>query len=56
MPAALDYKLEFIEMVVDEHMAACWLDLNLKLAPLFIRRYHLPVVVMLRFRHCEDGL
>ncbi|WIA20456.1 hypothetical protein OEZ85_004865 [Tetradesmus obliquus] len=52
----LDYELLFNEMVVDEHMAACWVDLNLKLPPFFLRRYHLPTVVMLRFRHCEDGL
>jgi hypothetical protein len=54
--AGLDYKLQFMEMVVDEHMAACWVDLNIKLAPFFIKRYHMPTIVILRFRTCEDGL
>jgi hypothetical protein len=54
--SGLDYKLQFMEMVVDDHMASCWVDLNIKLAPFYIKRYHMPTVVMLRFRRCEDGL
>jgi hypothetical protein len=54
--SGIDYKLKFVEMVVDDHMAICWLDLNLKVAPLFIKRYHAPTVVVLRFRTCSDGL
>jgi hypothetical protein len=56
VPAGLDYKLQFLEMVVDDHMAACWVDLNIKLGPFYIKRYHMPTIVMLRFRTCEDGL
>eukprot|EP00775_Hariotina_reticulata_P007355 gene7355-7566_t len=52
----IDYKLLFVEMVIDDHMAAVWVDLNLKLAPFFLKRYHAPTIVMLRFRRCSDGL
>jgi hypothetical protein len=52
----IDYKLKFVEMVVDERMAMCWLDLNLKVAPLYLKRYHAPTLVLLRFKTCEDGL
>jgi hypothetical protein len=54
--SGIDYHLKFVEMVVDDHMAICWLDLNLEVAPLYIKRYHAPTVVLLQFRTCEDGM
>jgi hypothetical protein len=29
---------------------------QLKLAPFYLKRYHAPTVVMLKFRRCSDGL
>jgi hypothetical protein len=54
--SGLDCKLQVMEFVVDDNMATAWVDLNIKLAPFFIKRYHMPTIVMLRFRRCEDGL
>ena len=51
---ALDYNLTFKEVVVNQHAAMAWLDLNV--APLHVWRCHIPTVVTLRFRQCEDGL
>jgi hypothetical protein len=31
-------------------------DLNIKMAPFYIKRYHAPTIVMLRWRRCQDGL
>jgi hypothetical protein len=52
----IDYDLKFIEMVVSDHLVATWVDLNIKLAPLYLRRYHAPTVVLLKLRKCPDGL
>lgn len=54
----LNYKLIFVRTIIsaDQLSAAVWLDLNIKLPPLFLRRYHLPTVVLLRFRRGADGL
>jgi hypothetical protein len=54
----LDYRLLVNDIIMDEAgcKAACWVDLNLKLAPLYVKRYHAPTIVMLRWRQCEDGL
>lgn len=54
----LDYKLRIIDIVLDaeEGKAACWVDLNLKIAPLYLKRYHAPTLVMLSWRRDEDGL
>lgn len=54
----IDYRLQVVDIVLspEECKAACWVDLNIKLAPLYLKRYHAPTIVMLRWRHCEDGL
>lgn len=52
----IDYKLKFIDMVINEHLVVSWVDLNIKLAPFFLKRYHAPTIVMLRIRKGDDGL
>lgn len=31
-------------------------DLNLKVVPFYIKRYHAPTIVLLRWKRCDDGL
>ncbi|KAF8057154.1 Ogd [Scenedesmus sp. PABB004] len=54
----LNYRLRFIDAVLgrDERSAAVVVDLNLRLPPLWLRRYHLPTVVLLKLRRGDDGL
>eukprot|EP00878_Enallax_costatus_P045023 GHUV01053859.1.p1 GENE.GHUV01053859.1~~GHUV01053859.1.p1 ORF type:complete len:181 (-),score=57.66 GHUV01053859.1:87-629(-) len=52
----IDYKLIFIDMLISDELVMAWVDLNIKLAPFYIKRYHAPTIVMLRLRKCPDGL
>lgn len=58
--AGIDYQLRVIDITLEQDesggKAACWVDLNIKIAPFYIKRYHAPTIVMLRWRRCEDGL
>lgn len=60
LPAGIDYQLKVIDITREQDesggKAACWTDLNIKIAPFYIKRYHAPTIVMLRWRRCEDGL
>lgn len=56
--AGIDYKLKVVDIVMsaEEGKAACWVDLNIKVAPFYLKRYHAPTIVMLRWRRDKDGL